>query len=211
MKQSVEDYRRSRSLLLDAAETLFAENGFSQTTVEEITEQANYSKGSFYTYFPSKTAILLAIIDEKLSSYLEGIEFIAETESSLEGTLSGLFEYHITLLQENASFFRLISAERYRLGAKISAELRTRILAANQKYQSLIQSMLDHYRQSLRDDVSTGDMSVVLRGVISSFLTECAVLELHDGIIEKAPELVSIYLNGVKKKESHTTNRTEIC
>ena len=201
MKQSVEDYKRTHSLLLNAAETLFAENGFSQTTVEEITGQVSCSKGSLYTYFPSKTAILLAIIDEKLASYLEGIRFISETESSLEDMLGRLFEYHITLLQENASFFKLISAERYRLGTKISAELRTRILTANQECQSLVQGMLDHYRESLRDDVSTGDLSIVLRGVISSFLTECVVSELHHGIKEKAPELVSIYLNGVKKRQ----------
>lgn len=203
MKQSAEDYKKSRGLLINTAEALFAENGFFQTTVEEITEQASCSKGSLYTYFPSKTAVLLAIIDEKLASYLEGIKSIAETESSLEDMLLRLFEYHITLQQENASFFKLISAEKYRLGKKISAELRTRILTANQEYQSLIQSLLDHNRRSLRDDVSTGDMSLVLRGIISSFLTECVVLGLHDGTQEKGPELVSIYLNGVKKRESN--------
>jgi len=45
--------------LLQAAIELFATNGFAGTRVEEITERADVSKGTFFNYFPSKEHILM--------------------------------------------------------------------------------------------------------------------------------------------------------
>ena len=48
----------TRQGLLEAALALFRENGYDETTVEEITERADVAKGTFFNYFPSKEALL---------------------------------------------------------------------------------------------------------------------------------------------------------
>ena len=48
----------TRQRLLDSAESLFHEQGYRSTTVEEITERADVAKGTFFNYFPSKDALL---------------------------------------------------------------------------------------------------------------------------------------------------------
>ncbi len=48
----------TRQGLLEAALVLFREKGYDETTVEEITEQADVAKGTFFNYFPSKEALL---------------------------------------------------------------------------------------------------------------------------------------------------------
>jgi AcrR family transcriptional regulator len=48
----------TRQGLLEAALALFHEKGYEATTVEEITEQADVAKGTFFNYFPSKEALL---------------------------------------------------------------------------------------------------------------------------------------------------------
>src|SRR6202790_1522693 len=53
--------RRSSELLqrlLGAAMNLFADKGFAETTVEDITNAADVGKGTFFNYFPSKEHIL---------------------------------------------------------------------------------------------------------------------------------------------------------
>jgi AcrR family transcriptional regulator len=55
--------RRSAELrerLFRAAIHLFAQKGYSETTVEDITEAADVGKGTFFNYFPSKDHILAA-------------------------------------------------------------------------------------------------------------------------------------------------------
>jgi AcrR family transcriptional regulator len=61
------DTRRSgdtRRALLDAALTLFAKNGYHATSVPDIVQAAGVGHGTFYEYFESRRAILLALTAE---------------------------------------------------------------------------------------------------------------------------------------------------
>jgi AcrR family transcriptional regulator len=56
----------TREKLFRAALDLFAGKGFTETTVEDITEAADVGKGTFFNYFPSKDHILLAFGEMQL-------------------------------------------------------------------------------------------------------------------------------------------------
>ena len=47
-----------RDRLYDAAVTLFREQGYEHTTVDQITRRAGVAKGTFFNYFPTKDAVL---------------------------------------------------------------------------------------------------------------------------------------------------------
>lgn len=47
-----------RDRLYDAALALFREQGYEQTTVDQIARRAGLAKGTFFNYFPTKDAIL---------------------------------------------------------------------------------------------------------------------------------------------------------
>jgi AcrR family transcriptional regulator len=49
--------------IMHAAFELFAKQGYAETAVEHITEAADIGKGTFFNYFPTKDALLLAIFD----------------------------------------------------------------------------------------------------------------------------------------------------
>jgi AcrR family transcriptional regulator len=50
--------KETRQRLLSAAMELFREQGYTATTVEDITDRADVAKGTFFNYFPSKEALL---------------------------------------------------------------------------------------------------------------------------------------------------------
>jgi len=52
--------------LVDAAERLFLEKGYDNTTVDDIIDAINVSKGMFYHYFKSKSEILGPVIDKNI-------------------------------------------------------------------------------------------------------------------------------------------------
>lgn len=61
---------RKKHVLLIAKE-LFTEKGFYSTSIQEILDAAEISKGTFYNYFPSKNDCLMAILHDAFhSSYL---------------------------------------------------------------------------------------------------------------------------------------------
>ncbi|WP_417271339.1 TetR/AcrR family transcriptional regulator [Celeribacter sp.] len=59
--------------LLDAAIDLFTENGFDRTRVADIAERAGLSKGAVYLYFPSKTAIIEALVERAVGGVADEI------------------------------------------------------------------------------------------------------------------------------------------
>ena len=62
--------RETRERILESARTLFLEDGFVNTTVEQIAESADVAQTTFFNYFPSKRALLQEMTNE-VSGYLE--------------------------------------------------------------------------------------------------------------------------------------------
>ena len=72
----------TKSKIVSAAWKLFYENGFENTTIDEIVELSHTSKGSFYHYFKSKEAILGSLaylFDEKYVQLEETIDYSKST------------------------------------------------------------------------------------------------------------------------------------
>ena len=60
--------RNTKSKIVSAAWSLFYEQGYDDTTIDEIVEASGTSKGSFYHYFDGKDALLSSLsylFDEK--------------------------------------------------------------------------------------------------------------------------------------------------
>ena len=63
--------QQTRQRLLDAAAAEFAKAGFLGANINTISLAAGYAKGTVYNYFPSKRALLLALIDDAAQQHRE--------------------------------------------------------------------------------------------------------------------------------------------
>ena len=61
----------SRETLAEAACELFLEQGFEQTSIVDITSRAGVSRSSFFNYFASKSDVLWAGLDERITALEE--------------------------------------------------------------------------------------------------------------------------------------------
>ncbi len=61
---------RTIAAILQGTREVFLLNGYSGTTIDDITRAAGVSRSSFYTYFPSKRDALLALGAQSLASAL---------------------------------------------------------------------------------------------------------------------------------------------
>ncbi len=91
-KPSASSLRREREkqlrrrTILNAAETLFARNGYRKTKIEDIAERAEVSVGTVYGYFQNKEELLVAVLDD-IGLYIRKVagKAFAETGTTLEG------------------------------------------------------------------------------------------------------------------------------
>jgi len=85
--------RRSAELrerLFRAALTLFAKKGFTETTVEDITNAADVGKGTFFNYFPSKDHILIAFSDMQIAKLQDGVNQVRDSREPMTSFLRAL-------------------------------------------------------------------------------------------------------------------------
>jgi AcrR family transcriptional regulator len=92
----------TRSLLLDAAEEVFAERGFMAASLDDIAHTAGYTKGAIYKHFATKEDLFLAASDRYWRLYFGNF---AEVMSS--ATQIGARE-----LDEIAERWRQLARER---------------------------------------------------------------------------------------------------
>jgi len=68
-----------RSILKHAA-AVFARVGYASSTINDLVEAAELSRGALYHYFPSKEAILCGILDDHLQRFLEMVDDVINSE-----------------------------------------------------------------------------------------------------------------------------------
>ncbi|HEA52177.1 hypothetical protein LCGC14_0824360 [marine sediment metagenome] len=64
-RRTKEDAQRTREQLIDAAEIVFHREGVAQTSLNEIAQQANLTRGAFYWHFKNKQSIFKAMLDRQ--------------------------------------------------------------------------------------------------------------------------------------------------
>ncbi len=103
----------TKNRILQAAQQLFAKNGYDATGVAEICTAAAVSKGAFYHHFPSKQAVFLALLEDWLSvvdlqtaSLLAGGQTVSEGLVRSAGVIGMVFQSGSGLLPMFLEFWR---------------------------------------------------------------------------------------------------------
>jgi AcrR family transcriptional regulator len=125
--------QRTRRALADAALRLFTEQGYDATTLEEVADQADVSKSTFFRFFPAKEAAAIEAEAELWSAYLdtlrdrelsgEVLEVLHQSLALAVGTLEPSWDERFLATR------RLVAAEPALLG------------------------YLDHYRAGVKNDL----------------------------------------------------------
>lgn len=107
-KLDPEKHAARRQQILDAAVVCFARNGFHLTRTAQICAEAGMSPGNLFHYFPSKDAIIAAIVEEDRRETL-ALFTRAAAADDLYAALLDLIDHSLQLLGE--PLYRRISLE----------------------------------------------------------------------------------------------------
>lgn len=92
-KRVVKPPDERRSEILQAATQLFRERGFETTTVQAIASKAGVAAGTVYLYYPSKEALLGALVDDFEAGLVERFAEIAEDVLNEEDATGEIASY----------------------------------------------------------------------------------------------------------------------
>ena len=148
--------RNTRGKIVSAAWKLFYEQGYEDTTVEDIIFESETSKGTFYHYFEGKDALLgtlSTLFDEK---YQELTDSMSEDMNSIEA-LTFLNRELFAMIDDSISLdllARLLSSQLITRGEK-------HLLDRNRYYFKLLRQIVTRGQQKgeLRRDMSVNEIT----------------------------------------------------
>jgi len=97
--------------ILDVAESIFAEQGFFQTTMRQIALKAEFALGTIYSYFGSKKQLYGKVIETKVDELAAFVTREMADAPSVQGQVEKFIQAKMTFLHKNLPFLRLYLAE----------------------------------------------------------------------------------------------------
>jgi len=155
-----------REKLFRAALRLFAERGYMETTVEDITDAADVGKGTFFNYFPTKEHVLATYGEERLRVIEHALETARSGAVPVLTVLRALATELAGQSAESPALLRSIFAA-HASSAPIRAELQQRLHRARKLMARIF--AVGQERGEIRKDLSSVELGratqVVLQGV----------------------------------------------
>ena len=201
--ERIRNPERSRAAILDAAERLFAEQGFDATSLTQVGAAAGVSRGTPGYFFRSKAELYQAVLDRSFAEVREAVRAgraraLASNES-LETILAGAVSDYFDFLAARPNFVRLIEREALNGGRLPDGDSH---LSAGQEALAAISAELG------LDDSASGEAAQLLLSIISlcwfslihaRTVAPAVGVSLHDAaaIERRKRHVISLVLHGI--------------
>ncbi|WP_242220728.1 TetR/AcrR family transcriptional regulator [Bacillus cereus group sp. BfR-BA-01380] len=161
MRKSAEEIKRE---IAYKAEELFSKTGYAATSMEDICEVTERSKGSIYYHFKSKEELFLFVVKQHTYDWLEKWSEKEKQYHTSTEKLYGLAEYYVEDVQNPISS----TIEEFLTSQVVRKDIMDEMIALTRESYSIFKKLVeegmasDEFRQ---DDVN--DLMYVVNGLLA--------------------------------------------
>ena len=176
------DSTATRTRILDAATTEFAEFGLAGARVDRLAERAGANKQLIYAYFGSKEALFNATLERHIEQLLDAVPFTAD---DLPGYATAMFDFGIT----HPQLLRLLHWHMLERPGEL-ARLEQSIGSTERKVAALAEAQA---AGKVDDTLPPGELLAVLLGIIQAIddPTPEAVAQRRESVAAAVHRLVT--------------------
>lgn len=125
--------------ILRTAAAIFGERGYQATTLDDIAVAARISRGTFYSYFPSKDELLRRMYREVISSTQAAIEKIATEDLPVPEKLRRIVRFLVSYLATHKPLMQVFFSELLSLPSTMSRS----VAQANRAFCAVIERVVE--------------------------------------------------------------------
>jgi AcrR family transcriptional regulator len=140
--------RMYHDLVFECAERVFAEEGFAESSMQDLAAEAGISLKTLYATFPGKQDIYRAILAKRGAGLLAAIARVRETEGGALERLAVGIRGIVAYLIEHERFFRILLQEGQAWGLDPRAE----------QARAIWQAGLEAVRAVLAEGIESGEL-----------------------------------------------------
>jgi AcrR family transcriptional regulator len=163
--------RTTREAILKTAQKLFAEKGFENTAVEDITRRIHIAQSTFFNYFPRKEDIIPEMFQKKLPSLKKKWQSILESPESIKVKIHEIFYTTVQIAGKNENVTRALLINNI---SSLNAQYDR---AFFEQFRTALARILEKGQEEghIRKDVSAVKLATMLEGIFNLFVIDCVV------------------------------------
>ncbi len=186
-----------RRAILDAAAALFRKRGYEETHIRDIAERLRISEVTFFNYFPTKDALIIAFAAEMLEFSIASVKReIERHDCSVPDRIRGLMRQWATSWDADPEFQGLV-AKQSRLLTDVKGVLRDRSLELYEQYERLFAE--GQKRGEIRADYKALHLAEMMEGMLTLIAGNWVSgwwENRHDSLEERFMNAMTILLEG---------------
>jgi TetR/AcrR family transcriptional regulator, fatty acid metabolism regulator protein len=181
--------------ILSAAIKVFAERGFSQSTISQIAQEAGVADGTIYLYFKNKDDILVQfyerMTDHVSSRFWEAVE---EGQSAIE-KLQNLIRAHLEVFESQPNGAIVYQSETHLQWRLVQEPTRQ----MSRMYREVISKLvaLGQKEGTIRTDLYVGLVKRLINGAVEEVINTWIHTGMDHDLASMAEPLVDLFLRGI--------------
>ena len=169
---------QKREAIIDAAEEIFFAKGYENTTMDEIAEKAEYSKGTIYLYFKNKEELYVGISGRSADIFYDILKEEIDKGKNGREKLDGIKKAYLRVFLEHPNHMKaILHASRYPAIADKMLNDETTKLQIQEKQQKLQGLILSALTTATEDKSSPELASLNKEELMMTFLGGGILLE----------------------------------
>ena len=182
-------------LILEAAVTVFARQGFHQSTVAQIAKEAGVADGTIYLYFKNKDDILVQFFAYRTKQVFERFRAeVKKADNSLD-KLRNLIRRHLMEFQRDPNMAVVYQVETHQNSRLAEAQIRE----MSQMYQDLISEIVELGQQEgkIRKELYVSLVKRFILGSVDEVINTWLHSEKAYDLVSMADPLVDLLVKGI--------------
>ena len=200
-----------RRAILEAAEHVFAAQGYADAKMTEIAEQAGLAAGTLYNYFDNKERIFRALIEYRGEEFASRLEAIAARPGSARDRLVALTEGTLAYIESRAQMFQIFEQVGAQPDCGFKRSCGPGVDRARERYLHLHRKVFEQMAREkgagCRPGWSPEELAVIFTGGVHALLRtwlrsprKGASAEQHLNDRLRPAPLVDLFLQGATRK-----------
>jgi AcrR family transcriptional regulator len=183
----------SNEAMLDAAETVFATKGFGAASMEDIAEEAGFSRAALYARFGSKEDLLAAVLDRHSTRTAERFRAMTIPTTPIAGALQAA-----EIFRQSATLDMVPLDMELRLNALRNPKLRQRVAEVDRGQAQKMTELIEHNMKGARRhlNIPAEDLAEIGLAAVSGLMQYAALEEISSDRFRSLVESLFVLLTG---------------
>jgi AcrR family transcriptional regulator len=196
-----------RRYIQERAMSVFAASGYHGTTMEQVAEAAEVSKGTLYNYFRSKEELFASLIEQGVEGLFQMVDEVVAGGGSVQEITRRLVLHFFEFFESGLGMHRILLAETDRFGTAHQKTLRELMKSRRQAFVERVAGLIQMGQE--RGVIRPGDpvraASVVINILFSEIMLDA--MRGHEAHYSEGADEITDYILGalgVQADAQHT-------